>query len=90
MTIAALVASGPMRMGATGPAVTAVQLAWRSAGYDLEADGGLGTITQIALKAFDASRGLAPDGNRCRPLAARWAQPGRPLRPGQRLSRRRS
>jgi peptidoglycan hydrolase-like protein with peptidoglycan-binding domain len=46
MTIAALVASGPLRMGATGPAVTTVQLALRNAGYDLEADGGFGTITQ--------------------------------------------
>jgi peptidoglycan hydrolase-like protein with peptidoglycan-binding domain len=48
-------------MGATGPAVTAVQLAF-NAGYDLEADGGFGTITHTALKAFEASHGLAPDG----------------------------
>jgi murein L,D-transpeptidase YcbB/YkuD len=62
MTIVALVASGPLRMGATGPAVTAVQLALRNAGYDLEPDGDFGRNTQIAVKAFDAARGLSPDG----------------------------
>jgi uncharacterized protein (TIGR02594 family) len=70
MTIAALVAGGPLRMGATGPAVTAVQLALRNAGYDLEPDGGFGTITQTALKAFEASHGLAPDGVVDKPTAA--------------------
>jgi uncharacterized protein (TIGR02594 family) len=70
MTIAALVASGPLRAGATGPAVTAVQLALRNAGYDLEADGGFGTITQTALKAFEASHGLQPDGVVDKPTAA--------------------
>src|SRR5438552_521028 len=62
MTIAALVASGPLRMGATGPAVTAVQLALRNDGRDIQADGDFGIITQTALKAFEASRGLKVEG----------------------------
>lgn len=62
MTIATLVASGPLRMGATGPTVTAVQLALRNDGRDIQADGEFGTITLVALKAFEASRGLKPDG----------------------------
>lgn len=62
MTIAALVAGGPLRMGATGPAVTAVQLALRNDGRDIQADGEFGPITLTALKAFEASRGLKVDG----------------------------
>lgn len=62
MTIAALVASGPLRMGATGPAVTAVQLALRNDSRDIQADEDFGIITQTALKAFEASRGLKADG----------------------------
>jgi uncharacterized protein (TIGR02594 family) len=62
MTIAALVAGGPLRMGATGPAVIAVQLALRNDGRDIQADGEFGTITQTALKAFEAAHGLKPDG----------------------------
>jgi uncharacterized protein (TIGR02594 family) len=62
MTIAALVAGGPLRMGATGPAALAVQLALRNAGYDIQADSEFGAITQTALKAFEAAHGLAPDG----------------------------
>lgn len=62
MTIAALVASKPLRMGAMGPAVIALQLALRNAGHDIQADGDFGRITQTALKAFEASHGLQPDG----------------------------
>lgn len=62
MTIAALVTGGPLRMGATGPAVTAVQLALRNDGRDIQADGEFGPITLTALKAFEASRGLPVDG----------------------------
>lgn len=62
MTIAALVAGGPLRMGATGPAVTAVQLALRNDGRDIQADGDFGKITLTALKAFEVAHGLAPDG----------------------------
>jgi uncharacterized protein (TIGR02594 family) len=62
MTIAALVAGGPLRMGATGPAVTAVQLALRNDGRDIQADGEFGAITLTAVKAFEAAHGLPPDG----------------------------
>lgn len=62
MTIAALVASGPLRMGASGPAVVAIQTALRNAGHELQADGDFGAITLAAIKAFDAARGLPPDG----------------------------
>lgn len=62
MTIAALVARGPLRMGATGPAVVAVQTALANAGYTLELDGDFGRNTQIALKSWEASHGLPPDG----------------------------
>lgn len=61
MTIAALVASGPLRMGATGPAVTALQLALRNDGRDIVADGDFGRITLTALMAFEAAHGLKPD-----------------------------
>ena len=62
MNIAALVAGGPLRMGATGPAVTAVQIALINAGYTLELDGDFGKNTRTAIKAFEASHGLPSDG----------------------------
>jgi uncharacterized protein (TIGR02594 family) len=62
MTIAALVAAKPLRMGAIGPAVTAVQLALRNDGRDIQADGEFGPITLVAVKAFQASHGLPVDG----------------------------
>jgi hypothetical protein len=62
MTIAALVAAGPLRLGAIGPAVTALQFALRNDGRDIQADGEFGPVTQTALKAFEASHGLKPDG----------------------------
>lgn len=49
-------------MGATGPAVTAIQLALRNDGREIQADGEFGPITLVALKAFEASRGLKVDG----------------------------
>jgi peptidoglycan hydrolase-like protein with peptidoglycan-binding domain len=62
MIIAALVAGGPLRMGAIGPAAIAVQLALRNAGYDIQADSEFGDITQTAVKAFEATHGLPVDG----------------------------
>jgi hypothetical protein len=49
-------------MGSIGPAVTAVQLALRNDGRDIQADGEFGPITFVALKAFEAAHGLPPDG----------------------------
>jgi uncharacterized protein (TIGR02594 family) len=62
MTIATSVAAGPLRMGSIGPAVTAVQLALRNDGRDIQADGEFGPVTFVALKAFEAAHGLPPDG----------------------------
>lgn len=62
MTIAASLAGGPLRMGATGPAVTAVQLALRNDGRDIEADSDFGKITLTAVKAFQASHALPVTG----------------------------
>jgi peptidoglycan hydrolase-like protein with peptidoglycan-binding domain len=46
MTIAALINNGPIRIGATGPAVIAIQAALRNAGHELIPDGEFGTITR--------------------------------------------
>ena len=62
MTIAALVAADPVRLGAIGPVVTAIQLALRNDGRDIQADGEFGPITQTAVKAFEATHGLPVDG----------------------------
>lgn len=62
MTIAALVASKPLRMGDSGESVRLAQEALRRAGFELVADGDFGTITRTAVKVFDAARGLASDG----------------------------
>jgi len=62
MTIAALVAGGPVRLGAIGPVVTAIQMALRNDGRDIQADGEFGPITLVAVKAFEASHGLPVDG----------------------------
>lgn len=42
MTVAALVAAGPLRMGATGGAVKEIQLALKSRGYPLTGTGYFG------------------------------------------------
>jgi len=62
MTIAALVAGGPVRLGAIGPVVTAIQMALRNDGRDIQADGEFGPVTLVAVKAFEASHGLPVDG----------------------------
>lgn len=62
MSIASLVANNPLRLGSTGAAVAAVQLALRGAGHDIQADGEFGPVTLVALKAFEAARKLPIDG----------------------------
>jgi uncharacterized protein (TIGR02594 family) len=62
MTLSALVAAGPVRLGAHGSAVQALQDALRRAGYEINPDGAFGPITQTSLKAFEAAHGLPPDG----------------------------
>jgi uncharacterized protein (TIGR02594 family) len=63
MTIASLVAAGgPLRMGASGPAVKTLQLALRVAGHELVVDGGFGAITRTAVRQFQGARRLNVDG----------------------------
>lgn len=62
MTIAALVVRAPLRRGAKGSAVHALQLALIAHGHQLVADDDFWEITESAVKAFQASHGLRPDG----------------------------
>jgi uncharacterized protein (TIGR02594 family) len=62
MTIAALVAGGPLRMGATGPAVTQLQLALKAVGYALTGTGYFGPATDTAVETFQKLAGLRVDG----------------------------
>ncbi len=51
-----------LRVGAFGPAVTALQRKLTAAGHALTADGELGPATRAALLAFQRAHGLAADG----------------------------
>ncbi|MBR1004547.1 uncharacterized protein (TIGR02594 family) [Bradyrhizobium japonicum] len=62
MTIEALVASSPLRMGATGDAVRQVQLALKQAGYSLTGTGWFGPATDTAVETFQRRAGLVVDG----------------------------
>lgn len=62
MSIAALVARVPLRMGASGDAVRQVQLALKSRGYVLSGTGYFGPATDTAVEAFQRRAGLAADG----------------------------
>lgn len=62
MTIAALVAGGPLRMGATGPAVEQLQQALRIAGHELVIDADFGNITRTAVRQFQGAHRLNVDG----------------------------
>lgn len=62
MTIAALVAAGPLRMGATGPAVKELQLALAAHSYPLHGTGYFGDNTVAAVKAEQIRLGLKPTG----------------------------
>ena len=58
MTIAALVAAGPLRMGATGAAVKEIQLALRARGYPLTGTGYFGPQTDTAVEDLQRKSGL--------------------------------
>ncbi|HWL04202.1 MAG TPA: TIGR02594 family protein [Xanthobacteraceae bacterium] len=62
MTIAAAVARGPLRLGARGDAVFALQTALRAQGAQIVADKVFGAITESAVKAFQLATRLRPDG----------------------------
>lgn len=62
MSIAALVASVPLRMGATGPAVKTMQLALKGRGYPLTGTGYFGGQTDTAVEDFQRKQGLPVTG----------------------------
>jgi len=62
MTIAALVARAPLRLGAKGDGVLALQIALRAQGAQLVADKVFGPITKTAVEQFQRTAGLKPDG----------------------------
>jgi uncharacterized protein (TIGR02594 family) len=60
--IAALVAGKPLRLGAQGDAVRALQLALASFGYSLKGTGFFGGATDTAVEDFQRLNGLDVDG----------------------------
>ncbi|MHB0784441.1 NlpC/P60 family protein [Bradyrhizobium sp. 5.13L] len=62
MTIAALVAAAPLRMGANGPAVQAIQLALKARGYPLSGTGYFGPQTDTAVEDYQRKMGLPVTG----------------------------
>lgn len=63
MTIASVISTGGLlRMGASGPAVIALQLALRDLGYALTGTGFFGPATDTAVEAFQKRAGLRVDG----------------------------
>lgn len=51
-----------LAIGAKGPHVRTLQKALNKAGAGLKVDGGFGPLTQRAVKRYQESRGLLPDG----------------------------
>lgn len=62
MTIAALIAAGPLRQGAAGDAVKTIQLALRARGYPLTGTGWFGPATDTAVEDFQRRSGLPATG----------------------------
>lgn len=62
MTIATLVAAAPLRMGANGPAVQAIQLALKARGYPLSGTGYFGPQTDTAVEDYQRKMGLPVTG----------------------------
>lgn len=62
MTIVALVARAPLRLGAKGAAVIELQNALRRFGAEIVVDGEFGRITRLAVERFQASHRIAADG----------------------------
>lgn len=60
--VAAFVLGPPLRRGANGPAVAALQRQLVSLGHDLVVDGDFGTKTERAVRAFQAEAGIPVDG----------------------------
>lgn len=51
-----------LRFGDTGRSVRVLQKLLRSNGYGVNVDGSFGALTESAVKAFQAQRGLTADG----------------------------
>lgn len=62
MTIAALVAAAPLRMGASGPDVKQIQLALKARGYPLTGTGYFGQQTDTAIEDVQRKAGLPVTG----------------------------
>lgn len=62
MTIAALLANAPLRIGSSGDTVKLVQLALKEIGYPLTGTGFFGNATDTAVEAFQKRAGLKVDG----------------------------
>ena len=60
--VATFVLGPPLRRGSRGPAVTALQRALGSLGYDIAVDGEFGPSTERAVRAVQARLGLPVDG----------------------------
>mgnify|MGYP000647401153 CR=1 FL=1 len=63
MTIEALVAAKPLRMGASGDAVRQIQLALKARGYPLTGTGYFGNQTDAAIEDFQRKNGLPVTGD---------------------------
>jgi uncharacterized protein (TIGR02594 family) len=63
MTITALVAAKPLRMGANGDAVRQIQLALKARGYPLTGTGYYGNQTDSAVEDFQRRNGLPVTGD---------------------------
>jgi uncharacterized protein (TIGR02594 family) len=62
MTIAAFVAGTPLRQGASGEAVKAIQLALKARGYPLSGTGYFGPATDTAVEDLQRANGLPVTG----------------------------
>jgi len=62
MTIEALVASNPMRMGATGDVVRQIQLALKARGYPLTGTGYFGPQTDTSVEEFQRKNNIPVTG----------------------------
>lgn len=61
MSLAPLVAAGPLRFGASGDAVRQIQLALKQIGYSLTGTGWFGPATDTAVETFQKRAGLVVD-----------------------------
>lgn len=80
MTIAALVAAGPLRMGASGPAVQTIQLALKARGYPLTGTGYFGQQTDTAVEDFQRKAGVPATGVVDAATASLLDQPAAPTK----------